>query len=142
MKTKKKSTKGELIKGMSKKLPRSILEDPSFEQELKDLMKGYAGIYALYNKKELYYIGLATNLHWRISVHLKDRLRWKWDSFVIFRIKKVRYLKDIETLLLNIFETKGNKIKGQVPKDANISWILHDLARKKAKELEKIKKIL
>ncbi len=139
---KKKSTKGALIKGMSKKLPSSILEDPIFEQKLKDLMKGYAGIYALYNKNELYYVGLATNLHWRISSHLKDRLRGKWDSFVIFRIKRVRYLKDIETLLLNIIDIKGNKIKGQVPKDANISYILHDLARIKAKELEKIKKIL
>jgi len=40
-------TKGSLIKGMSKKLPSDILENPVFRKRLKEIMKGYSGIYAL-----------------------------------------------------------------------------------------------
>ncbi|MEM7814405.1 MAG: GIY-YIG nuclease family protein [Candidatus Aenigmatarchaeota archaeon] len=70
---------------MSKKLPSSILEDPIFEEKLKELMKGYSGIYALYKGDELYYVGLTKNLHGRIRWHLRDRHAGKWDKFVIFR---------------------------------------------------------
>jgi hypothetical protein len=32
---------------MSKKLPSDILENPVFRKRLKEIMKGYSGIYAL-----------------------------------------------------------------------------------------------
>ncbi|MEM5854309.1 MAG: GIY-YIG nuclease family protein [Candidatus Aenigmatarchaeota archaeon] len=126
---------------MSKKLPSSILEDPIFEEKLKELMKGYSGIYALYKRDELYYVGLTKNLHGRIKWHLRDRHVGKWDKFVIFRIKKIRYLKDIETLIVNIAEPKGNRVRGKVPKDYNLNYILKDLLRKKEKEICELKKI-
>ena len=39
-KRKHKSSKGRLIKGMTKKLPYEILNDPAFTKKLKELMKG------------------------------------------------------------------------------------------------------
>lgn len=66
-KRKKKTTKGVLIKGMSKRLPSEILANPVFEKRLKEIMKGYSGIYALYRKDRLYYVGLTTDLFGRIN---------------------------------------------------------------------------
>lgn len=50
--------KGALIKGMTKRLPHEILDNRLFERRLREIMRGYAGIYALYRKSRLYYVGL------------------------------------------------------------------------------------
>ena len=104
--------KGSLIKGMSNNLPSDILTDPIFKKKLRELLRGYAGIYALYGGERLYYVGLARNLHGRVKRHFKDRHRGKWDHFKIFRIQNVRYLRDIETLMHHIADTEGNMSEG------------------------------
>lgn len=138
----KRTTKGALIKGMSKRLPSVILGNPVFKKRLREIMRGYSGIYALYRKERLYYVGLTTNLLGRINWHLKDRHARKWDSFVIFRIKRVDYLKDIETLITHLVEVPGNRVKGEVPRDADISHILREILREHGKEMKEIEKAL
>lgn len=118
------SGKGALIKGMSRRLPSELLADPLFRKRLAEIMRGHAGIYALYDGETPYYTGLTGNLLGRVRWHMKDRHAGRWDHFVIFRIKKVRYLKDIETLLHALIDTKGNAVRGKVPKDANINHML------------------
>ena len=128
-----KTTKGALIKGMSKRLPYEILDDPVFKKGLRKIMRGYSGIYALYRKERLYYVGLTHDLFGRIKSHLDDRHSGRWDQFVIFRIKRVDYLKDIETLITHLVSIPGNRVKGKVPRDADITRILriiHDQSRK------------
>ena len=139
---KKKTTKGALIKGMTKKLPSLILDNPVFRKGLKEIMKGYSGIYALYSKDRLYYVGLTTNLFGRINWHLKDKHAGKWDSFVIFRIKRINYLKDIETLITHLVKLPGNKVKGKVPRDADINRILKLILQEHSKEMKGIVKAL
>jgi len=141
-KKKSKSTKGALIKGMSNHLPSEILESNVFEEHLRQIMRRYAGIYILYKKENLYYIGLTTDLLGRIKWHLRDRHAGKWDNFTIFRIQRVKYLKDIETLIHNIIKTPGNKVTGRVPKDADLNRILHEVLVGHEKLIKKIKKIL
>jgi hypothetical protein len=136
------SSKGALIKGMSKILPREILENPVFKKKMGEVMKGYAGIYALYNNETLYYVGLTRNLYGRINWHFIDRHKGKWNRFIIFRIKKVNYLKDIETLVIRIFNIKGNRAKGHVPKDADIGRVLRETLRQHKKEIRGIEKAL
>jgi hypothetical protein len=134
--------KGALIKGMTKRLPHEILDNRLFERRLREIMRGYAGIYALYRRSKLYYVGLTRNLFGRVRWHLKDRHAGKWDSFVIFRIKRVNYLKDIETLLTQVVQTPGNRVKGKVPRDADINRVLKDILREENKEIRKISKAL
>ncbi|HAL56917.1 MAG TPA: hypothetical protein DCP63_10700 [Bacteroidetes bacterium] len=67
------SRKGALIKGMSTRLPSEILDNPIFRERLTEIMKGYAGIYALYRNEKLYYVGLTRDLFGRLNWHLKDR---------------------------------------------------------------------
>lgn len=141
-KTHKKTTKGALIKGMSKRLPSEILDNPVFKKRLKEIMKGYSGIYALYRMNRLYYVGLTTNLLGRINWHLRDRHAGKWDHFVIFRIKRVDYLKDIETLITHLVELPGNRVKGKVPRDADISRILREILTQHSKQMKEIAKAL
>jgi len=134
--------KGALIKGMTRRLPHEILGNPLFREGLSGVMRGYAGIYALYKAQKLYYVGLTRNLFGRIRWHLKDRHAKKWDSFVIFRIKRVNYLKDIETLLTHLVTTPGNRVKGKVPRDADINRVLRVILREEAAEIRKIARAL
>ncbi len=136
------SGKGALIKGMTKRLPSEILDNRIFEQRLRQVMRGYAGVYALYRKTLLYYVGLTNNLFGRVRWHLRDRHAGKWDSFVIFRIKRVNYLKDIETLLMQVVQPPGNRVKGKVPRDADINRVLKEILREESKEIRKIAKAL
>jgi hypothetical protein len=137
-----KSNKGKLIKGMTKKLPREILSDPNFIKKLKELMRGYGGVYALYNKDKLYYVGLTKDLFGRIYWHQKDRHANKWDKFMIFRIKKIDYLKDIETIMHHIFRARGNRVSGRVPIDSDFSRILRDILIERGKEYKKLRRVL
>ncbi|KKU14698.1 MAG: Excinuclease ABC C subunit domain protein [Parcubacteria group bacterium GW2011_GWB1_45_9] len=139
---KRKSLKGALIKGMSRNLPSEILIDPVFKKKLEALMRGYAGIYALYKSEKLYYVGLTGNLHGRIKWHLKDRHSGKWNHFKIFRIQKVQYLKDIETLIHHIAETRGNRVKGQVPRNSDFNHVLREVLREYEKRIKPIKRAL
>ncbi len=137
-----KSFKGALIKGMSRNLPSDMLADPIFKKKLKEILRGFAGIYALYKGERLYYIGLAKSLHGRVKTHLRDRHAGKWDSFKVFRIQKVRYLKDIETLICRIADPRGNRSKGRVPRDADLNRVLWEVLREYKHRIRPLEKVL
>ncbi len=69
------SSKGALIKGMSRHLGSELLDDPLFQKSLQQIMRGYAGISALYRNKRLYYSGLTRNLLGRIKWHQRTATR-------------------------------------------------------------------
>jgi len=127
---------------MSGRLPSEILDNPAFKVRLRKIMKGYAGIYGLYRKDHLYYVGLTRNLFGRIKWHMKDRHAGKWDHFVIFRIKRVNYLKDIETLIIHLVKLPGNRARGKVPRDADINFILKHILREHVKEIRAVENAL
>src|SRR3989442_8090259 len=139
---KKRSDKGALIKGMSQPLPIELLGEPSFRSGLYEIMRDYAGIYALYKRKRLYYVGLAANLYWRLLGHTNNRHKGKWDRFAIFRIGRVRYLKDIETLLLRVAEPPGNVVSGHLHRDADLTRVLRKIQQDQARRLTRIRKAL
>src|SRR5512135_2518472 len=60
------------------------------------------GIYALYRKNRVYYVGLATNLRNRLKHHLRDRHKGKWDRFSIYLTLDAAHLKEFEALILRI----------------------------------------
>jgi len=136
------STKGALIKGMSRRLPSEILESEVFAKKLRQVMRRYAGIYVLYKRDKLYYIGLTKDLLGRIKWHLKDRHAGRWDHFAIFRIQRVRYLRDIETLIHHLIETPGNRVKGRVPRDADVNRILKEVLVAHERTIQSIRRAL
>ena len=136
------SPRGALIRGMATNLPSEMLTDAIFKAKLKELLRGNAGIYALYKDGNLYYIGLARSLHGRIRRHLKDKHAGKWNRFRVFIIRKVRYVKDIETLLLNVALPRGNSVNGKVPRKSNLNRVLQVVLREHQTKIRAIRKAL
>jgi len=141
-KRRQKSTKGALVKGVSRKLPVSLLDEPSFREGLQEITRDYSGIYLLYKRKRLYYVGLASNLYWRLKGHTRNRHRGKWDSFAIFRVGRVRYLKDIESILLRVANPPGNAVSGHFHRDADLTRVLKRIQREQTRRLDKIRRAL
>ena len=137
-----KSTKGALIKGVSQPLPRELLFEATFREELRELMRGYSGLYVLYKREQLYYIGLARDLFWRLHTHTRDKHRNHWDRFSMYRIARVRYLKDIESLLLRVAKPPGNSVTGNFHRDADVTKVLRKIQRQQTRTLNRIKKVL
>jgi GIY-YIG catalytic domain len=73
-KSKRKSERrGLLIKGMLEHVPSRSLE--LLAPQIKELLYDSSGTYALYNRKQLYYVGLAIDLQGRLRSHLRDPAR-------------------------------------------------------------------
>lgn len=137
----KKSNEGALIKGMTRRLPLQLLGDLSFEEGLKKIMRNYEGVYALYHGERLYYVGLTNDLYNRLRWHTKDRHKGKWDRFAIFRVRRVRYLKDMETLLLQVAKPPGNSLSGHLHRDADLTRVLREVWRENTSRLKQMRKV-
>jgi hypothetical protein len=91
-------------------------------EEYQDIIRGYVkhrhGVYALYRRGELYYVGLASNLRSRLHNHLKDRHGKLWERFSVYLTVGDSHMREIETLILHIVKPTpaGNKQKGKFPR--------------------------
>ena len=138
--TKKASSKGALVKGVSARLPIDLLDEPTFKQGLEEITRDYSGIYLLYKRKRLYYVGLARNLYWRLLGHTRNKHKGKWDNFAIFRVGRVRYLKDIESILLRVVRPPGNSVSGHFHRDADLTKVLKRIQSEQMRRLKRIRK--
>ena len=112
------------LEGISKKI---------FERHKKKVIHyigNKPGVYALYDEKELYYVGRASDLAKRVNHHLKDRHSALWTHFSVYFTKKVQYANDIEAVIISIAQPKGNKVKPKLGKETR----LKDIIRKAIKE--------
>jgi hypothetical protein len=117
----------------SKKTPRGIrlvnahLEGVSvrtFETHLAELKASLFqqhGIYALYRRGKLYYVGLAKNLFGRLFQHTQDRHERKWDSFSAYVTRREHQVKELESLALRIMIPQGNRVKGRLRGSADLA---------------------
>ncbi len=104
-----KKTKGKIF---SEKL-ESVISALMFKPEYKDIiakeMKNKHGIYALYNKEKLYYVGLASkDVLDRLKRHYKGKHKGKWDRFSIYFTKKKQYVYGLEDAFISVAKPPGN----------------------------------
>jgi len=92
-----------------------------YQEIIRAYVRKREGVYALYRKGQLYYVGLASDLKWRLAAHLKDRHKAKWDSFSIYLTANSPYLRELESLMLRVFSPKGNKISGKFAVSENLA---------------------
>jgi hypothetical protein len=78
------------------------------------------GIYALYKRDKLYYVGLASNLRSRLRQHLRDRHAGKWDRFSVYLTLDSSQLRELESMALRIVMPKGNRQMGKFYKAENL----------------------
>ncbi|MFO0792292.1 MAG: GIY-YIG nuclease family protein, partial [Pirellulales bacterium] len=79
-------------------ISREALE--RYQDIIRQYIRGRHGIYALYRKGKLQYVGLASNLRARLHRHLRDRHKDSWDHFSVYLTIDNRGIKELETLLL------------------------------------------
>jgi hypothetical protein len=94
-------------------ISRDALE--KYEHIIRRYVVRRQGVYALYRRGKLYYVGLASNLRWRLNAHLKDRHGHSWDRFSIYLTIGDKHLKELESLLLRVVKPKpvGNEQRGK-----------------------------
>ncbi|MFZ0962402.1 MAG: hypothetical protein WAO35_16005 [Terriglobia bacterium] len=80
------------------------------------------GVYALYRRGKLYYVGLASDLRWRLNAHLKDRLAPHRDRFSVYLTIGNKHLRELESLLLRVVKPKpsGNVQSGKFASSENL----------------------
>ena len=98
---------GRVIRRYRREIPAADFKQ--WQDQLHRRVKG-CGLYALYDKKRLIYVGLATkSIRSRINSHLK---RIPFTHFSVFLVAgggsdaQIRRIRDLEALLLNILLTK------------------------------------
>jgi hypothetical protein len=122
-KGKKKTRKARtIITGHLEKIGSNVFDD--YSSVITDLSKGHQGIYALYKKDRLYYVGLASNLKGRINAHKKDKHQGKWTHFSLYIIRQEEHIKEIESLVLRISYPKGNSVKGKLNRSRDLRPLL------------------
>ena len=94
------------------------------------------GVYALYRRNKLYYVGLAVNLRGRIKHHLKDRHSGSWDRFSMYLTTGDDHIRELESLLLRIVDPPGNRQVGRFKGAKNLGKDLRRWIRWEAKESE------
>ena len=108
-----------LVIGYLERIERKVFSD--FSKQLTDLIGDQHGVYALYKRDRLYYVGLATNLRRRINHHLQDKHAGKWDRFSLYLVRKEDQIKELESLIIRISDPTGNAAKGRLPRAIDLS---------------------
>ena len=83
-----------------------------------------SGVYALYDEKELYYVGRASDLAKRVHRHLKDRHSSLWTHFSVYFTKEEKYVNDLEAIIISIAWPKGNKVRPKLGKELKIKKLI------------------
>ena len=91
-----------------------------YQDVIRSYVRGRQGIYALYRKNELYYVGLAGNLRSRLKSHLRDRHKKLWDRFSVYLTIGDSHLKELESLILRTVKPSGNHQSGKFIKSENL----------------------
>jgi len=97
----------------------------AYPELVRRLIRGRSGVYALYRKEKLYYVGLASNLMGRIKGHLRDRHKGLWDRFSVYLTSDAEHIKELESLLLRIVAPKGNRVRGKFGRAADLYRALY-----------------
>ena len=132
----KKPKKGKLISEKLEGIPADSLQILS--KDMKELLGKKPGIYALYNNKKLFYVGMAGNLHSRLKSHLRSKRSRKWNKISIFVIKRTQYLKDVELAVVNISNPPGNEQKGKIPKNNYLQKKYNEIVRRYKKQVRSL----
>ncbi|MEO6018339.1 MAG: GIY-YIG nuclease family protein [Polaromonas sp.] len=81
-----------------------------YYEQITELVGDSPGIYALYDEKDLYYVGKSIDLKKRVKTHLKDRHLASWTHFSLYLVREADHIAEIESLLIRIANPKGNRI--------------------------------
>jgi hypothetical protein len=103
---------------------------------VRDFMRRRNGVYALFRKGKLYYVGLASDLRGRLKHHLGGRHGERWDAFSVYLTIGDQHMRELESLILRIAEPPGNKQLGKFAGAEDI-WRRFDKAIEAKQRIER-----
>lgn len=110
-----------------------------YQNIIRQYVRRRHGVYALYRREKLQYVGLATNLRSRLGRHLRDRHQDSWDRFSVYLTIGDTHLKELEALILRIAKPAGNKVKGKFVKCEDIrKKFARDVRQRQRSELKSL----
>ena len=112
------SKRSPLVSQHLENISREALEN--YQSIIRRHVRRRQGVYALYRRNKLYYIGLASNLRSRLAHHLRNHHQDSWDRFSVYLTIGDSHLKELESLILRVVKPKGNKQKGKFLKSEDI----------------------
>ena len=119
------------------RMSRKILEE--HPEVVREYVKGKRGVYALYKRTRLYYVGLASNLRSRLKSHLRDRHGAAWDSFSMYLTDSDDHLRELEALTLRITLPKGNRSKTKFSRSQDLRrYFKRKISEQQRKELSNL----
>jgi hypothetical protein len=114
----KKGKRQSLVSQYLENVSRKALEE--YQDVVRNFVRGRHGIYVLYRRDRLYYVGLASNLRNRLKAHLKDRHGASWDRFSVYLTIQDGHIRELESLALRILKPVGNRVGGKFARAENL----------------------
>lgn len=111
-----------LVSQYLENISRHILE--KYPRQIRSHIRRRHGIYALYRKNRLCYVGLASNLRSRLRHHLRDRHAEKWDRFSVYFTIGGDHLRVLESLVIRIASPRENRQKGRLAGSQDLMRVL------------------
>ena len=121
-----------IVVGHLEKISSGVFE--RYPEQITGLTEGTQGVYALYRRQKLYYIGLASDLKRRIKWHLNDKHKGKWDRFSLYIIRKTEHIREVESVVVRIAEPSGNQQRGRLRGSKNLVRKLGEAIKQRQKE--------
>ncbi len=112
------SKRAQLVCQHLENISREALE--KHQEIIRAYVRGRQGVYALYRRGKLYYVGLATNLRNRLKIHLKDRHGRSWDRFSVYLTIGDSHLRELEAVILRTVRPSGNKQRGKFARSEDL----------------------
>jgi len=110
--------RGALVSQYLEGISRTALAE--YQQFFREQARRRNGVYALYRKKKLYYVGLARDLRGRLKTHLRDKHGESWDRFSMYLTVGDDHIKELESLVLRIVRPTGNRQGGKFAEAQNL----------------------
>jgi hypothetical protein len=107
-----------------------------YQAVIRQFIRGRNGVYAMYRRGKLYYVGLASSLLGRLRHHLMDHHSGTWDRFSVYLTIGPAHMKEIESLLLRIANPPGNKVRGKFVRSQDLRPLVKDAYRRLRDEEE------
>ncbi len=128
--------KSQLVCQHLENISRRMLEE--YQDVIRSFVRGRNGVYALYRRGKLYYVGLASSLLSRLKMHLRDQHADTWDRFSVYLTIGPDYMKEIESVLIRIAAPPGNKMRGKFIRSENLLPKLKAEYRQQRKQEEEL----
>ena len=90
--------------------------DAEYAEFWKRCVGGRHGIYVLFRRRSIYYVGIAADLWSRLRQHLNDRHGGRWDRISVYLTTDPARLRELESLLHHVLRPifAGNKQVGRL----------------------------